>query len=67
MSNTPNTTYIHPAALSDEQRKANLAAMHGRIANAMSRVAADEKQSKRVRAANSRDAITARRAADSLR
>ncbi len=58
--------FVHPSQLTDEQRRQNLAAMHSRIAGVMSRVAADPKQSKRVRDANTRDAKAAKAAAARL-
>lgn len=57
----------HPQDLTDEQRREGTAALHDRFASAMSRVAADPRNSKAVRAANSRDARVARAAAAKAR
>lgn len=59
--------FIHPQDLTDKQRRENSAALHDRFASAMSRVAADPKNSKAVRAANTRDALSARAAAKACR
>lgn len=56
-----------PLSLSAEQRRENSAALQDRMASVMARVAADPKQSRRVRAANARDAATARRMASAMR
>ncbi len=60
------TEYVHPSQLTDEQRRANSAALQDRMANAMSRVAVSGK-TKTAREANARDARTARTMATKLR
>jgi hypothetical protein len=59
-------TYVHPLDMSGDQRRAAMADVHTRAARATARVAADPKQSRRVRDANARDAVVARSAAARL-
>jgi hypothetical protein len=59
--------FVHPSQLTAEQRKANSAALQDRMGAVMARVAADSSQSKRVRAANARDARTAQEMARRMR
>jgi hypothetical protein len=56
--------FISPLALTDDQRKANLAALNARMARATSKIANDKTQSKRTRAAAARDLKTALRLAE---
>lgn len=59
--------FTSPLNASPDQRNANMAALQDRAASVMARVANDPKQSKRVRAANARDAETARKMAKAMR
>lgn len=58
--------FVSPLDMSPDQRKANLAALNARMARATAKVAADTRQSRKVRDAALRDNATARRIAKSI-
>lgn len=59
--------FTHPSQLSAAQRREASAVLQDRMGSVMARVATDAKQSKSVRAANARDARTARAMARAMR